>query len=186
MKFLKIFIFSFFLIIIFITSELIIEYDSLNYLQLSNNAKINNQIDIIVVLTGHKGRIKQGFRFLKKLNSKILIISGANPKSSKNDILTPYEKYKNLFNRVIIENRSTNTKENAEQLKKFLQKYNYPLNILIITSTTHLKRAKYIFEHIFKNSKVKLYFLPAPEKITFKKIIKEKIKYFLDYILFNF
>jgi uncharacterized SAM-binding protein YcdF (DUF218 family) len=185
LKFLKIFTIFSFIFILFIFAELIIEYDTLNSFQ-QQNRNFNQKIDIIVVLTGHKGRIKQGLNFLKKLKPKYLIISGANPNSLKKNILYPYKNFENLFPKIIIENHSKNTRENAEEVKKILHQFKPPINILIITSTTHIKRAKFIFKKIFKNAQVNLFFLYAPEKLTLKKILIEKIKYFMIFFIFSF
>ncbi len=184
MKIFKFFILFFSIILIVILLDTYYDYYKTVHIQEKN--LINENIDIIVVLTGHRGRLKQGFVYLSQLKAKYLIISGANPKSLKKDILSPYKKYKNLFSKVIIESNSKNTKENAEELKKILDNFTSPLNILIITSTSHIKRAKFIFDKIFKNSKINITFASAPERITFKKILIEKIKYLFDYIYFFF
>jgi uncharacterized SAM-binding protein YcdF (DUF218 family) len=149
---------------------------------LKNNKNILKKIDAVVVLTGSKGRISEAFKYIHYKNVKFVIISGANPLSSKKDILSHYKKYKKYFNKVIIENLSTNTVENALEVKKISKKLGVK-KFLLVTSCTHLPRTKYIFQKIFLKSNITIYFWKSEENITFPKIIKEELKYLFDFFL---
>jgi len=177
--FLKIF---FILLFIIVVDNLFSEYFRIKNIEKDSSHLAN--IDTVVVLTGAKGRILEGFKFINIPNIKYLIISGANPFSPKEDILSFYTDYKDYFPKIIIERRSTNTIENAVELKKIIYDKNIS-NLLIITSQTHIYRTKYIFNKIFTNKAPQIYFWSINEDITLKKILKEKIKLIFDIIYLN-
>lgn len=121
--------------------------------------------DVIVVLTGGRGRIRLGselwFRYW--LNSKtttpMLFISGTSESADWStfiqqvrtevvDVLPP--------EKVVIERRSTNTQENAEEFVEFLKVHNQQLKnwktLVLVTSSYHMKRAALLFRRELNRS----------------------------------
>ncbi len=179
MKFFKIFFSLFFVFLILFAISLIEDFLFLQNLK-QHNLNFKN-IEGIVVLTGGKGRISEALKYSNQPNVKFIIISGANPLSSKRDILSHYKEHKNSFKKVIIENFSKNTIENAVETKKIIKGKNV-VNILIITSLTHLKRSKFIFQKVFYNTDKNLFFHYSDEEVTLVKIIKERVKFMFDFL----
>ena len=178
MKFFKIFIYS---LIFFLIIFSLFLFEDFLYIKNLQNSNFNiHKIESVVVLTGSKGRINEALKFAKFPNVKFIIISGANPLSSRKNILSHYKKYKLFFPKIIIERFSKNTIENAIEVKKIL--INKKLrNALIITSVTHIKRSEYIFKKIFENENITLFFHYVKEKVTLVKVIKERLKFMFDF-----
>ncbi len=149
---------------------------------LKNNNTLLHKIDAVVVLTGYRGRIEEAFKFIHLSNINYVIISGANPNSSRQDILLRYSFYKKYFNKVIIEHFSKNTIENALEVKKIVKRKKIK-NFLIVTSCTHIMRAKFIFNKIFGYNKKNIYYWKTKEKITLLKLFKEELKYLFDFYI---
>ncbi|UUV19640.1 YdcF family protein [Fusobacteria bacterium ZRK30] len=93
-------------------------------------------------------RVIEGVRLYKEFPKKIIVTGGIvyNEEKSEGSI------YKELMvdlgvpdNDIIIEGRSRTTEENAKLTKGIMNKNGYKKGALI-TSATHMKRSKYIFE----------------------------------------
>ena len=183
MKFLKIFFTFLFIFLILFTLSLLEDF---LFIQNLKNQNLNfGNIDCIIVLTGGKGRISEAFKYINQPNVQFIVISGANPLSSRKDILSHYKEHKHYFKKIIIENFSKNTIENAIETKRIIKGKNVK-NILIITSVTHLKRAKYIFKKLFYNVNKKLFFHYSKEDVSLVKLIKERLKFMFDFLKLMF
>ncbi len=97
--------------------------------------------DAIVVLTGGKNRIKEGFRILQAKEAPKLLVSG---------VLKHYPKSKLIRNagfqgripkhRIFIDYQATNTVENASYSHQWIKTHNVK-SIILVTSTYHMRRA---------------------------------------------
>tara|TARA_B100001093_G_scaffold482643_1_gene514470 strand:- start:371 stop:913 length:543 start_codon:yes stop_codon:yes gene_type:complete len=130
----------------------------------------------IVVLTGGKGRFEKGFSLLRQKLSNKLFVSGVFPGvnlKKKSSLNTNDDK---LFECcVYFDHKAVNTKENAEEVKKWLDK-NAINNFYLVSSYYHLPRVKILFERKMPNKIIKL--VAVEENLLDPKEI-------IDYI-FNF
>ena len=102
--------------------------------------------DVIVVLTGGKGRVEQGLEFLREGVSPTLILSGVNEAASLDSIFSDGLDGVDR-ERIILEKQSKSTYENAIQIKKLLLERG-DSSVLLITSAYHMKRAYSIFNRV--------------------------------------
>jgi uncharacterized SAM-binding protein YcdF (DUF218 family) len=133
-------------------------------------------VDAVVCLAGGKGRIvasgdiwyrywEQGKRYLETKNpdqpapvTPVLYISGMGPQSTWNvfarqlrrgvlEVIRPEN--------VVLETESSNTEANAQWLAKYAQSRGWQ-NVLLVTSSYHMRRARMIFEHVLKEKNPEL------------------------------
>jgi uncharacterized SAM-binding protein YcdF (DUF218 family) len=102
------------------------------------------QVELIVVLTGGRGRMREAVELLKAEKSERLLISGMRVGTSLEEVfkanqlgqLTP-----RLREQIIPGMASSSTYENAKEIREAIEKYN-PKSVLLITSNYHLPRAR--------------------------------------------
>ncbi len=120
------------------------------YSQLPKKAELNSQyhpVDVIVILTGGKGRLKSGFELFEKGYGKQLHISGLDRQVNLREVLKESKKDSVIdVNKITIDSAS-NTMENAKEVLAFVQLRNVK-KILLVTSIYHVRRAYYIFRKI--------------------------------------
>ena len=121
------------------------------------------QVDAIVCLAGGRGRLSAASQIwyayaeqsqVSGTRVPVLYLSGVGPKSdwpqlawqlkpgarfSKSPMISPEQ--------VVFENESLNTSENAKILLKYAKAQGWK-KILLMTSSYHMKRAQFIFNHI--------------------------------------
>ncbi len=102
--------------------------------------------DVIVVLTGGKGRVEQGLEFLREGVSPTLILSGVNEAASIDSIFSGGLKGAER-SAIILEKESKSTYENALQVRRLLIERGEK-SVLLITSSYHMKRAYAIFSRV--------------------------------------
>ena len=134
-----------------IKADLVYDYeDTVRELQLPD-------VDVIVCLAGGKGRIRAAgdlwyqYAKLKGFGRvPVLYVSGMGPYSNwdvlKNQISDPVLAVLQEKN-VVLENISSNTLENARWFARHAQAQGWK-HILLLTSSYHMKRARYIFEQV--------------------------------------
>lgn len=94
-----------------------------------------------IVLTGGPSRIEHGIKALSDGDIKQLLISGVHPDTSDSDILSVYALEPDLLDCcVTIGRKATTTKENADEVAKWLKAKGYN-KALVYTAQTHLPRA---------------------------------------------
>lgn len=122
------------------------------------------EVDAIVCLAGGRGRIAaagdlwyryweqaHGFGMSKK-KIPVLYFSGMGPQSNWNALSKQLRRgvlQSIRQNDVIIENESSNTDTNARWLARYAQERHWK-RILLMTSSYHMKRARFIFNHVLK------------------------------------
>jgi uncharacterized SAM-binding protein YcdF (DUF218 family) len=102
------------------------------------------RVDLIVVLTGGRGRLREGVALLRAGKGERLLISGMQVGTSIESVfqanqigeLTP-----ELRDRIVPGMTSSSTFENARETRGAIEKYN-PKSVLLITSNYHLPRAR--------------------------------------------
>ena len=102
-----------------------------------------------VVLTGSKGRVKEGLALLSRGSVRKLIISGVYEKATLREIYPEWPYYGDLNpDDVILEKFSQTTYGNALQTYTLVQALKCS-NLVLITSQTHMYRAYKTFQKIF-------------------------------------
>lgn len=102
--------------------------------------------DAIVVLTGGSGRIERGIEMLQAHKGQRMLIAGADPSVTKRDLVARLRGHgANLFACCVdLGSESVDTRSNAEEAKRWLDKHGYR-SLWLITSDWHMRRASYEF-----------------------------------------
>ena len=105
--------------------------------------------DCAIVLTGGRGRVREGFDLLTQKRIKKLIISGVYPGSTLREIFPQWPFYGAIEESdVILEKRSRTTFGNAQQSLPLAEALKCR-DITLITSRLHMYRAYRIFRSVF-------------------------------------
>lgn len=107
-----------------------------------------NQADAIIVLTGGSLRIEEGLLALNSNKSQKLFISGVHEDVRLADISDSLNK-----NQVFLGKSATNTHENAEETKIWIEKNNIN-SIILITSHYHMPRSILEFKILMPKLKI--------------------------------
>lgn len=124
--------------------------------------------DTIVVLSGggNVSRVTKGVELYQKGYSSRIIMSGGGNVTSKfkeADLMSMEAQDQGVpFTSILLESESKSTYDNAVYVKNIIQRYNLK-SILLVTSNYHTRRAKYIFEEVFKNTSVEIITVSAPD-----------------------
>ncbi len=102
--------------------------------------------DAIIAITGGKGRIEHATRLLAEGKGKRLLIAGADPSVRKRDLVPRVGgKNKKLFDCCVdLGSESVDTRSNAEEAKRWLERRDYN-SLRLVTSDWHMRRALYDF-----------------------------------------
>ncbi|MEW6056855.1 MAG: YdcF family protein [Bdellovibrionota bacterium] len=104
--------------------------------------------DVIVCLAGGRGRIRKALELYEKGYGKVLYISGTDRQVQMKEILKELQWVGPVDeSHIILENISTNTIQNAEQVTRFVSEQGLK-RVLLVTSVYHVRRATYIFRKI--------------------------------------
>jgi len=102
--------------------------------------------DVIIVLTGDRGRVEKGLRLLRDGLAGTLIISGVH-RDAGLDAIFPSGVEPRLRKRIILEKSSKNTYQNAVEARGIVVEKGFK-SIVLLTSWYHIKRAEYIFRGV--------------------------------------
>ncbi|MDP1911052.1 MAG: YdcF family protein [Hyphomicrobium sp.] len=100
--------------------------------------------DAIVVITGGSGRIEHAVAMLGQGKGKRLLIAGADPAVTKDDLVRLHGKRRLVRCCLDLGSESVDTRSNAEEARRWLEKNNYR-SARLITSDWHMRRAVYEF-----------------------------------------
>jgi uncharacterized SAM-binding protein YcdF (DUF218 family) len=104
--------------------------------------------DAAVVITGGSGRIERGVQVLAQGDAKRLLIAGTDPSVTKPDLIRRLGGQKKLVNCCVdLGSESVDTRSNAEEAKRWLDKRGYR-SLRLITSDWHMRRARYEFRRV--------------------------------------
>lgn len=105
--------------------------------------------DVIIVLTGGKGRVDEGLRMLRAGVADTLILSGVHEAAGVDAIfLGGVEPW--LREKIILEKSSKNTYENAVEARRLVIEKGFK-SVVLLTSWYHIKRAEYVFRTVMPN-----------------------------------
>jgi uncharacterized SAM-binding protein YcdF (DUF218 family) len=104
--------------------------------------------DAIVVITGGPGRIEHGVDALKAGRAKRLLVAGADPAVTKNDLIRRLRGNGPLVNCCVdLGSESVDTRSNAEEASRWLARRGYR-SFRLVTSDWHMRRARYDFRGV--------------------------------------
>ncbi len=107
--------------------------------------------EVIVVLTGGKGRLFQALKLFNESKAGLLFIAGAGSRATLASIFTDEELSGVDTTKIYLENESTSTYENALQAKRVLVERKVR-SVVLVTSNYHMKRAYFIFREVFPDN----------------------------------
>ena len=103
------------------------------------------QTSAIVVITGGPGRIERATDVLAGGGAKRMLIAGADPSVRKDDLVRRIGGHARLFKCCVdLGSESVDTRSNAEEAKRWLDKHGYR-SLRLVTSDWHMRRASYEF-----------------------------------------
>jgi len=106
--------------------------------------------DAVVVITGGSGRIERAIDILAKGYAKRMLISGTDPSVTKADLVRRLGGKKKLVDCCVdLGSESVDTRSNAEEAKRWLDKHRYK-SFRLVTSDWHMRRARYEFRRVMK------------------------------------
>ncbi|MEO5666443.1 MAG: YdcF family protein [Bdellovibrionota bacterium] len=106
-------------------------------------------VDLIAVLTGGRGRLKEAFRLLESGQGRALLISGTS--ASLEDILQAngVENFPdNLKHDVILDAHSQRTFDNAKEIRSAVRRLD-ARSLLVVTSNYHMQRTLELIQEEF-------------------------------------
>ena len=134
--------------------------------------------DAIVVITGGGGRIEHGVDMLRKGKGKRLLIAGADPAVTKDDLIRRLGGRQRLVRCCVdLGSESVDTRSNAEEARRWLERRKYR-SARLITSDWHMRRAAYEFDRQLKG-KVSIVEDAVTSEPKFMTLFAEYNKYVL-------
>ena len=110
------------------------------------------RVDAIVAITGGKGRIEHAARLLAEGKGKRLLIAGADPSVRKADLVHRLGLKRKMFDCCVdLGSESVDTRSNAEEVKRWIDRRNFK-SFRLVTSDWHMRRARYEFNRQFDQS----------------------------------
>lgn len=125
-------------------------------------------VDVLVVLAGAKGRIAEAsdlwYRYWEKNPNRtpVFYVSGMGPQADWSVLeqqIRPQVIQALDPARVVLETHSEDTKENAHWFARYAYRHGWR-HMMLVTSSYHMKRARYIFERVV-NAPIQKVRLPA-------------------------
>ena len=111
-------------------------------------AKDSAKTDAIVVITGGSGRIEHGVQMLKSGRAKRMLVAGADPAVTKQDLIRRLGGNGKLVHCCVdLGSESVDTRSNAEEAERWLAKHRYR-SFRLVTSDWHMRRARYDFRQV--------------------------------------
>lgn len=107
--------------------------------------EIPDPADAIVVLTGDSYRISAGFHLYKNYRGEKLLISGVYPGTTVMDLARPYLSAAQMVG-IDLDDKATNTRENAIETAKWMRKNKFR-SLILVTSNYHMRRAWIHFQN---------------------------------------
>ncbi len=104
--------------------------------------------DAVVVLTGGAGRLERGYAAMREGKARRLLVAGADPSVTKRDIVARLGRKSRATVACCVDlgSESVDTRSNAEEAKRWLDKRGYD-SLRLVTSDWHMRRARYEFRH---------------------------------------
>lgn len=107
----------------------------------------DQRTDAAVVITGGSGRIDHAIDVLADGSAQRLLIAGADPAVTKPDLIELLGHRKLITCCVDLGSESVDTRSNAEEAKRWLDRRGYK-SVRLVTSDWHMRRARYEFRRV--------------------------------------
>lgn len=150
----------------------------------SNQRLFQRLPDVIVIFTGHKGRIPYGLQKGKKYNQTNIFITGVHSKNNVKTLTKDLTLSSEINpNQLEIDYMARNTVENVLATIRYIRLNEAIKQVLIISHDYHITRIKAVFDHLRQNNDSYEVFYDGkeldytkPENLKF--LYKEVLKYF--------
>lgn len=104
--------------------------------------------DAAVVLTGGAGRLEHGIDVVREGTVRRLLVSGTDPTVTKEDLIRRVPRSGRVLRCCVdLDSTSVDTRSNAEEAGRWLDKHRYR-SFRLITSDWHMRRARYEFDRV--------------------------------------
>ena len=104
--------------------------------------------DGIVVITGGEGRIEHGVAMLGEGKGKRMLVAGADPSVTKDDLIRRLGGKRKLVKCCVdLGSESVDTRSNAEETRRWLERKRFK-SVRLVTSDWHMRRARYEFRRV--------------------------------------
>ena len=112
---------------------------------LGRPAKAGVKTDAVVVITGGTGRIEHAMKVLEDRKAKRVLIAGADPLVTKNDLVDRFDANARLVRCCVdLGSESVDTRSNAEEAQRWLSRRKFR-SVRLVTNDWHMRRAGYEF-----------------------------------------
>ncbi len=111
--------------------------------------------DMVVVLTGSSGRIRPAYELMKEMNAPVLFVAGTNARVNFDELAKGHGMDINYRDRIVVDNASKTTYENAEAVLKYADEHQVK-KILLVTSAYHMKRSMLVFKNVLEDTGVEV------------------------------
>lgn len=106
------------------------------------------ETDAAIVLTGGSGRIDYAVGVLQAGKAKRLLVAGADPSVTKQDLSRLVGGKQRLVRCCVdLDSTSVDTRSNAEEAKRWLEERRFK-SVRLITNDWHMRRARYEFRRV--------------------------------------
>lgn len=115
---------------------------------LGDEADPDRKTDAAIVITGGGGRIEKAVDVLADGKAQRLLVAGADPLVTKADLIDRLGGRGKLVRCCVdLGSESVDTRSNAEEAERWLQRHRYE-SVRLITSDWHMRRARYEFDRV--------------------------------------
>lgn len=115
---------------------------------LGEPADAETRTDAAIVITGGPGRIEHAVDVLARGKAKRVLVAGTDPLVTKRDLVHRLGGKEKLVRCCVdLGSESVDTRSNAEEAARWLQKYDYD-SVRLITNDWHMRRAAYEFHRV--------------------------------------
>ncbi|WP_084146953.1 YdcF family protein [Paenibacillus wynnii] len=129
-----------------------------NFLFLTNAPK---QADIIVLLSGDSGRVDLAADLFKAAYSPYVMLSNAEESiSASGDMLQTALAMGVPQDAILTENAALSTYDNAKYTLPIMKEHGFT-SAIVVSSDYHMRRVKFIFDHVYKKSGIKLTYVAS-------------------------
>lgn len=128
------------------------------FLILSQSQK---QVDVIIILSGGGGRVEQGVKMFQKGYAPQLLLSnakeGAGPAGDMRETALSLGIPESA---ILTEDAAESTYQNAQFTLPIMQQHEFK-SAIVVSSDFHMRRVKFIFDHVYKKSGIELTYIGA-------------------------
>ncbi|MEK4144318.1 hypothetical protein BSK62_26050 [Paenibacillus odorifer] len=117
--------------------------------------------DAIIILSGGEGRMEEGTILYKKGFAPYVMLSNSKEGISKHgDMLQTALALGIPESSILTENQARSTYQNARFSLPIMKQHGFT-SAIVVSSDFHMRRVKFIFDHVYKDSGIKLTYVGA-------------------------